>query len=207
MKFCGKTYNSGITLKGIKKGLFELKVDKLSVPAKVSDRASVALVLSGNEKDLKLCLIQRAIRSTDPWSGQMALPGGRATLDDPDSFSVAIREVREEVGIDLSSAIFLGRLSDIQLMRGGKVTLGVVTPFLFYMGIREEPFLIDKTEVEHAFWIAVSYLQNPANQRNLRDSSLSRAREISAIYFEQKLIWGMTYRLISDLFSLCQPVG
>ena len=203
----GKTYDSGITLESIKKGLSELKVDKLSVPVKVSDRASVALILSGHEKDLKLCLIQRAIRSTDPWSGQMALPGGRASLEDLDSFSVAIREVREEVGVDLSSTIFLGRMSDIQLMRGGKVTSGVVTPYLFYMERKEKPFSIDKTEVKHAFWITISHLHHPANQRTFRDSTLSREREIPAIYFEQKLVWGMTYRLISNLFLLCEAVG
>ena len=40
--------------------------------------AAVALVLAGVGNDLSLCAIRRAEHPLDPWSGHMALPGGRA---------------------------------------------------------------------------------------------------------------------------------
>ena len=59
-------------------------------------RASVALILVHHMDDLNICFIKRAKRDGDPWSGQVALPGGRAT-DDEDAFTVAERETFEAV--------------------------------------------------------------------------------------------------------------
>src|SRR5258706_7963496 len=47
-----------------------------------SDHASVALTLAGIGSTLQLCLIRRVEHPSDPWSGHMALPGGRASAGD-----------------------------------------------------------------------------------------------------------------------------
>lgn len=56
--------------------------------------------------------IKRASRRKDPWSGDIALPGGRRDPEDTSDCHAAIREVREEVGLDLSEdvAIAAGNL-------------------------------------------------------------------------------------------------
>ena len=63
--------------------------------------AAVALVLAGPEDDLSLCAIRRAEHPLDPWSGHMALPGGRASAEDSGPRAVAERETLEEVGLAL----------------------------------------------------------------------------------------------------------
>jgi len=46
--------------------------------------AAVALVLLEGPQGLELVLIKRAERGDDPWSGQIALPGGRYEVGDRD---------------------------------------------------------------------------------------------------------------------------
>ena len=63
--------------------------------------AAVAIILTPQPDSI--LLIRRADRSGDPWSGHMALPGGRREPSDSDLAATAIREVAEEVGIQLSA--------------------------------------------------------------------------------------------------------
>ena len=51
----------------------------------------------------EVLFIRRASRQGDPWTGHIALPGGRRDPGDADDFSAAVRETWEEVGIDLTS--------------------------------------------------------------------------------------------------------
>ena len=52
----------------------------------------------------ELLLIRRAEVERDPWSGHVAVPGGRMDPGDPDLAATAVREMREETGIDLGAA-------------------------------------------------------------------------------------------------------
>ena len=78
-------------------------------------RAAVAALLAESPNGVELLLIRRAERASDPWSGHMALPGGHLDPSDADLRATAVRETREELGIDLErDAQFLGRLQDFQ---------------------------------------------------------------------------------------------
>jgi 8-oxo-dGTP pyrophosphatase MutT (NUDIX family) len=48
----------------------------------------------------QLLLIKRAKREGDPWSGDIALPGGHVELEE-DDFQAVCRETQEEIGLDL----------------------------------------------------------------------------------------------------------
>ena len=63
--------------------------------------AAVALVLLDGPQGIEILLIKRAERADDPWSGQIALPGGRYDVGDRDLEATAVRETREETGVDL----------------------------------------------------------------------------------------------------------
>jgi len=76
--------------------------------------ASVAIVFREGPESIEVLLIERAEREGDPWSGHMAFPGGRLEDHDDSSRSTARRETFEEVGIELASAEYLGRLDDIE---------------------------------------------------------------------------------------------
>ena len=64
--------------------------------------AAVALILRETRgDDLELLFIKRAARADDPWSGQIAFPGGRHDATDASLEDTAVRETREEVGLEL----------------------------------------------------------------------------------------------------------
>ena len=76
-------------------------------------QAAVAAILRPNVgiAGYDILFIRRAEYEGDPWSGHMALPGGRVDPQDRDEEAAAIREVHEEVGIDLrAQGRLLGRL-------------------------------------------------------------------------------------------------
>src|SRR5579863_6444108 len=74
-----------------------------------SETAAVAVVVRDTEEGDEVLLIKRAERDGDPWSGHIALPGGRVQKQDESFKATAVRETREEVGVDLdANASFLG---------------------------------------------------------------------------------------------------
>src|SRR5688572_27389789 len=73
--------------------------------------AAVAIIIAPDPD--AILLIRRAERAGDPWSGHMALPGGRREPGDLDLLATAIRETSEEVGIRLGSEQLVGTLEDV----------------------------------------------------------------------------------------------
>src|SRR5215218_7778746 len=78
-------------------------------------QAAVALALrEALNGELELLLIKRADYAGDPWSGQVALPGGRHEPGDPTLEATAVRETFEETGVDLAAhGAPLGTLDEI----------------------------------------------------------------------------------------------
>ena len=58
--------------------------------------------------------VKRAEKSTDPWSGQTALPGGKCDPKDQDMKATVVRETLEETGINLLEGYqFLGVMDPV----------------------------------------------------------------------------------------------
>ncbi len=146
------------------------------------DQAAVALVIAGFDR---ICLIHRAEYTGDPWSGHMALPGGRASPEDLDARSVAEREAWEEVGLILPGEAFLGALAELPVRRQGLDTNLVLAPFVYHLG-RELPELTPSEEVAEAFWAPWADLWDPASQTE------------AGVRFGKHVIWGLTLRVLRE---------
>ncbi|HYU36543.1 MAG TPA: CoA pyrophosphatase [Gemmatimonadales bacterium] len=167
--------------------------------------AAVALVLLEGPQGLEILLIRRAERADDPWSGQIALPGGRYDVGDGDLFATAVRETREETGVDLSGAERLGVLDDLY-PRTSTLPPVVVRPFVF--GLAQRTALVPSDEVQRAFWLPLRRLSEPGVRREVTLTLHGAVRTFPAYLVDDDLIWGMTERILTpfvDLMSSFTP--
>jgi 8-oxo-dGTP pyrophosphatase MutT (NUDIX family) len=165
--------------------------------------ASVALVVRPAPSDLELLVIQRATRDGDPWSGHMALPGGRSSPADPSSRETAERETWEEVGIDLSGqGQLIGRLNDVQPRNGAPAI--VVSPYAFAVPMRTSTTL--NHEIAAAMWIPLRTLAAPgAATEYLHALASGEEIRFPAIAYESRVIWGLTHRIMSEFLDVVRP--
>jgi len=165
--------------------------------------AAVALVLAPDGAgELDALLIRRAEQEGDPWSGHVALPGGRHEPDDPDLFTTACRETHEEVGLDLSRGEYVGQLDDLHPTRGLRPPI-VVRPYVFALGGR--PRLRLSWEVAGLLWTPLELLLG--ERVPARISHAGREREVPAVPLGEDLLWGMTLRILDGLAERLDRAG
>jgi 8-oxo-dGTP pyrophosphatase MutT (NUDIX family) len=170
--------------------------------------AAVALVLLNAVPPgggLEILLIRRAERAGDPWSGQIAFPGGRYERGDPDLLATAIRETREETGVDLAHAERLGSLDDLY-PRTATLPPVVVRPFVFALDRRPPPRLVPSAEVERAFWLPLGRLGEPGVRREITLTLRGVERTFPAYLVDDEVIWGMTERILTPFIGLATQV-
>jgi len=165
--------------------------------------AAIALILLELEGSLDVLLIERATRDGDPWSGHMALPGGREEPSDADLGATAERETLEEVGLDLRLlGERLGRLSDCSPMRG--VPIGV-RPFVYLLKAR--PTLTLSEEVRQALWVPVGPLRRGERRTTFNFSRAGQELQLPAWDIDGHIVWGLTYRVLDEFFRRFNQVS
>jgi 8-oxo-dGTP pyrophosphatase MutT (NUDIX family) len=165
----------------------------------VHPRAAVAAIFGRGDDDVELLFIQRATVERDPWSGQMAFPGGRNEATDADSHETAMRETMEEIGLDLSPSRPLGSLTDVD---GGRATNRPVTVsgHCFWLPERPPPLALSY-EVADVVWVPVSHL---LDRDRYIDYWYPKAGAVfPGIQLDKtdQVIWGLTLRFLDDLFT------
>lgn len=131
-------------------------------------------------------------------SDQVAFPGGQTDTDDTSPEDTALREAREEIGLQPEDVNILGRLNQIQT-----ITNYLVTPVV---GIIPWPytFRIATNEVSRVFTIPMAWLANPENHE-VRERALPLPYPpVPVIYFKHykdELLWGITAQITIDLLK------
>ncbi len=157
--------------------------------------ASVAIVLS-RDGSLKTLMIKRADRKRDPWSGQVAFPGGRMEPEDESILDTAIRETKEEVGIDLArSARYMGHLGTFKTHTGTML----VAPCVFILGRKKR--VMPNQEVASYRWIPVEAFFRERSRSTYHLERGGVRERLPAYVYRDYVIWGLTHRMISFLIG------
>ncbi len=165
-------------------------------PPEDAPSAAVALILRTWGGELQILLIQRVDREGDPWSGQIALPGGMRNADDASLSQTARRETLEEVSIDVEeSCLFLGRLSEVR-----PANLPQIHVFPFVYSLQTETPVMAGQEVKGAFWSSLKEIRRSEGSRKVK----VRNHELLVPSFlhEDRIIWGLTYRILTRFLEL-----
>lgn len=168
-----------------------------------SARTSVAVILAGRSlRDLEVLLIERVRSPRDPWSGHVSFPGGRRDPEDRDRLATALRETREEAGLELGRAELLGSLDDLKPRTPTYPELAV-RPFVF--GLRDKPKAVPGPEAQRCFWVRLRSL--PARACEADFLIAGKTRRLPGYRVGRHVVWGITYRVLTDLLGYFQPMG
>ncbi|WIE63285.1 CoA pyrophosphatase [Curtobacterium sp. MCLR17_032] len=151
-------------------------------------------------RDLDVLLLARAstLRSH---AGEVAFPGGRVDPGDADVVAAALREAREETGLDLAGIDVLGTAPAVPLAHSRHL----VTPVLGWWRAPSPVRVVDEAESAAVFRAPVADLLDPANRgitEFRREGQTWRGpaftvRADSGSY----VVWGFTATLLDGLFD------
>jgi 8-oxo-dGTP pyrophosphatase MutT (NUDIX family) len=177
-------------------------VDAPTTPSGATIHAAVVLLLQESAVDgsTEVLFIRRAEREGDPWSGHIAFPGGRPEARDASLLAVALRETREEVGIDVrGGGRVLGRLPTVEPLSARLPPIDV-TPFVVLAPGRAD-VRPDLDEVQEAFWIPLSSLRRAGLSEVVRHVIRGEWREWRAYPSPAGPIWGITERILTEFLA------
>lgn len=165
--------------------------------------AVVAALLREGRGGVEVLLIQRAEHELDPWSGHMALPGGHGDPTDASLVATAVREISEEVGLDLERhAELLGRLPEVQA-RPRPIQ---IFPLVFALAPGPEP-VPNPREVQRVVWARLDHLRAPAARTGYEITVRQQRHRFPAFDVEGYTVWGLTYRILLDLLARVEPAS
>ncbi len=162
---------------------------------------SVAVILSPGAAGPEVLLIRRAEREGDPWSGHIGLPGGRCEPGDPDRLHTALRETEEEIGVRLDASSLLGALDDLH-PRTPSLPPVIIRPFVFSVASRPAARVSDEVAAVYSADLAALLEAESTTRVPIKGLSAEVPCFTSPCLPEGKVIWGLTYRILSGLRPL-----
>ena len=167
-------------------------------------RAAVVLLVRASPAsealaDLEALFVQRAEAEGDPWSGHMALPGGRSAPADEDLAETALRELREETSLEPGRDALLGRLDEVH-PRSRRLPSIAVTP---YVGWADgDAHVRENAELAGHVWVPVRALVAPKHRATLRLERRGAVRVFPAVEYGGRTIWGLTFRIVREFLEI-----
>ncbi len=160
--------------------------------------AAVLVPIVEHPEEPTVLLTQRATQLRHH-AGQVSFPGGRIEAQDENPTAAALREAKEEIGLDERFVSIIGFLPDHVVISGFRVTpvVGMVRPGF--------ELLLDAQEVEDTFEVPLAFVFDPRNHRPRlhRFRSADAEAEMLDIPYGKRNIWGATAGMLVTLYRLC----
>lgn len=161
--------------------------------SKAKKSAVLILFYLDDNRDIMTILIQRPTYN-GVHSGQIAFPGGKFEEYDADLIQTALRESREEVGIDPENVTVLGSLTELYIPPSQLTLLPVVG---YQQG--QPKIVTDPNEVAGVITISIKEILDPLSIQQKRVSVGSWSDMVPCFYIRGNVIWGATAMILNEL--------
>mgnify|MGYP000303674372 CR=1 FL=1 len=158
-------------------------------------KASVLIALTDHPTEPEVILTQRSVHLSSH-SGEVAFPGGKHDLTDPDLLYTALREAEEEVGLSPEQVDVIAPLGQVMSKNRLQVTpwVGIVP---HDVSLKANP-----DELDAIFRVPLSYLMNDPRRRTDAIRLTHVTHYVPAWEFEGYLIWGLTAYMLAELLNV-----
>ena len=174
---------------------------RFSLAAKKDARAGgVMILLYQKDGSLHFPLIQRPDYD-GVHAKQMSFPGGKKDLNDETLIITALRETKEEIGVNPDKIEIIGVLTELYIIASNFNVLPAIGL------INEVPeFLADEHEVDEIIEVKLADLMDEEKQKE-KPLTILQGITINAPYFDlnNKVVWGATAMILSELKQILQP--
>jgi 8-oxo-dGTP pyrophosphatase MutT (NUDIX family) len=178
----------------------QLTAAKKLFPAEQLARAAVLVPLVERPQGLQVMLTLRASHLKNH-AGQVSFPGGRMESQDEGPWEAALREAREEIGLEPRYIERAGYLPDHMVITGFRVTpvVAFIAPGF--------ALKLDRTEVDEVFEVPLEFILDPANHQPRDRQFAGLTVTTYDILYEGRQIWGATANMLISLSRLLREAA
>ncbi|MBN2348066.1 MAG: CoA pyrophosphatase [Bacteroidales bacterium] len=163
-------------------------------------KAGVLLYIFQQKNELFSVLIKRT-DDDGPHSGQISLPGGKYELSDKNTIETALREAKEEIGINISDLMVLGQLTNVPI----PVSRFIVTPVVAFSSNKPE-FTIDPQEVKEVIIFKLNDLLLSDIRKSEEIIINNIQRKIPYFNIQNHHVWGATAMVLSEFSEILSKI-
>ena len=156
--------------------------------------AAVSILIENDNKDYPIYMIKRADEGVHAL--EWAFPGGKYEEEDSNLLETAKRETHEEIGISNDLIYFWGPLDPVY-------TLGTGWKIFPFIGVVKSDIktIKNEEEIQEITKIPLFKLLESKNNRYVSFTTNNGRIDSKSYVYENKLIWGASARIISQINS------
>jgi len=152
--------------------------------------ASVLVIIYGMEP--KVLMIEKS-KKLNIHAGEIAFPGGKWTEDDNDLLDTALRETREEIGLNISRENVIGQFENVVTLNSGFT----ISSFLSILDNIQQ--LKTNSEVKSVLHMPLIPLLQTLNDD--QDPNHKSIQEMYTFTYNDKVVWGASARILKHLVN------